>query len=677
MNSKSISIGEAVILPPGHGSHISHMARAAFLLAFVVFTIFMANRQWLRDNTLRNSPGFDALVYQNQSYDDYILVRKEGPFALYKKYTDGRWHVPPLYMMSGTLTYLLFGRDPANFYIPPAVWFYLMILSVYGYLHYWTGRWLWAAAGALLLLTTPSVVTFGLRVSQTDFSVGAAFTLSTYILIASGGLLTWRGALLYAASAGVCALLKSSIVPYFLAHVAIGAVYLWADPERRWTRLKNAALATVAIFAFTGWFYFNNMRQIISYYTEWGGKMSAVTQKYAGIETWVDHVLFYLRSFASFHLHQQHWKLYALIAIASAVLWAVAVVLRKKREVPAVAVLITTLWIAIPYAILTMYQSKAYSVDFPFIAVFYILPLLFAASVFRGRAASMAAVLILFAPLILFQSASQARALLVDERTADWRELEVLGDMLKDAERRGLAAVYVSNAFIHRYLTSENLRFFVVNGTFRNWQDKYKVLPLRYFDDAESYYKFLLDADYVLAKTGGYEPPLHPDNVLAPRVNEMLASSSVFAKFKKYPLPDGSDLIVYRNEKKSWIDHPEPLADGWIPPRFPVTLYGERDTWRLRLTGAIPLPESGMYPASVYLEDESGERVVKAGEVYDGARFEMVFTIPESVFTGRSGAVTLYLTSDRAYRPIDFGLSSDARELLMLFYKLTIVETPS
>ena len=70
MNSKSIPIGEAVTLPPGHGSHMSHMARAALLLAFVVFTIFMANRQWLRDNTLRNSPGFDALVYQNQSYDD-------------------------------------------------------------------------------------------------------------------------------------------------------------------------------------------------------------------------------------------------------------------------------------------------------------------------------------------------------------------------------------------------------------------------------------------------------------------------------------------------------------------------------------------------------------------------------------------------------------------------------
>lgn len=656
-------------------SHLSHMKKIAFALAIFVFLLFLLNRQWLRENTLVNSPSFDALVYQNQSYDDYLLIRESGPAAIYKKYTDGRWHVPPTHMFSGTLCYLLLGRDPANFYIFPAVWFYLMVLATYGFIHLFTGRVFWAALGAALMLSTPSMINFGLRVSQTDFAVGAWFAFATYVLAATSGLLTKRGAVAYALCASATLLFKSSIAPYFLAHALIWGAYMAREPEMRWRRFANALLMAAITLSLIGWYYFNNMRQIIAYYTAWGGEMSSITAKSAGITSRWDEWIFYIRSFAAFHIQGGHQWLYASAAIASIALWVAALLTRRKKvlnEPEAFGIAVAAIWFAVPYLILSMYKSKAYSVDFPFTSVFYILPILFLASLFKGKWKAPVVAIVAFGPFLFNQSIYQANLFFKGQNPQSFREAEILGDILANAETRGMKKITVSNAFVDKYLTSENLRFFVLNGAFPKWQNGYKIIGFGYFKKADDYFTTLKTADYVLAKSGNLAPPTHPDNVLAPAVNKMLATSGEFTMMKRYDLPDASNVAVYINNKTQGINYPEPMADGWIGPRFPLTFYG--GVKKAVITGRAPLPKGDMYPAGLYLENADGEKVARIGSVANGDRFEITFDLPDSIISKlKEKPVILYLSSDRMFKPSDFG-STDTRELSILFKSIEPVK---
>src|SRR4051794_14245851 len=85
-------------LEDGRGAVVTYaptLLRATLVLGAVVLVLFLLTRQILRETALVNSPSFDALVYQNQSYDDYSLLREGGIGAVLEKYSSGRWSAPP------------------------------------------------------------------------------------------------------------------------------------------------------------------------------------------------------------------------------------------------------------------------------------------------------------------------------------------------------------------------------------------------------------------------------------------------------------------------------------------------------------------------------------------------------------------------------------------------------
>lgn len=653
------------------------MRRVALLLGAVVGVLFLLNRQWLYENTLVNSPSFDALVYQNLSYDDYALLRESGPSALWQKYTSGRWHAPPLHTLSGTFAYLLLGRDPANFYIAPALWLYLMALGTYGFVYLWTRRMSWAAIALLLLFGVQSVVAFGLRVSQIDFSVGAAFTWATYVLVASDGLRSRRGALVYALSTGLSVLLKSSIVPYFLAHGLIWLLYLTVDRKAWRERALNTLLVSTIVFAMSGWFFITNIRQIIAYYTLFGGELSNVARSYTGACQEAAELLFYACSLAVFHLQGRHASVYTVTAVAMAGLFLVSVArwgaLRRNPRLR-FGLLIAFAWLVVPYLVLSVYRSKTFSVDFPFLAAYLVIPVLMAAAVPWGR--WLVVGLLAFLPFGLVQVRDQVQLLVVQQAPQNWREREVLRDLFADADRRGLRQVTVSNGFIHTYLTSENLRFFVVNGTFDDWRGRYKILGLPYFFDAQSYLAFLLDADYILAKTGGLQIA-HPNNAVAPELNRLLAATPALSEVKRYGLPDGSELLLYHNASRVAVSYPPPFSDGWVAPRFPLSITGPAAGQVINLRGQLPIPADLGYPVAVFLTNEQGTVVSDVQYVADSAVFALSLRIAPTVAPATAdGPTTLYLTTDKPFRPSERGASADTRELMLRLESLAIADPP-
>jgi len=645
--------------------HRCEVRRAALVLAAIVGVLFLLNREVLRDTVLVNSPSFDALVYQNQSYDDLSLIRSSGPLAVLSKYADGRRSSPPLYSLIGTLSYMLFGRDPANFYILPGVSLWILALGTFGYVHHWASSRLWSWVAAAAVLTIPSVVTFGLRISQIDFAVGASFTFATYVLVASDGLRGRRWSAVYAAFVAACLLLKSSIALYFLAHAVIWLAYIWADAAQRWRRLLHTAAVIAAVAVCAGWFYVRNLPQIIAYYVRFGTTLSNVSHPRDANWSWINEVTFYWQSFTTFHLRADRSMLYAITGAVSLLALAL-LVLRDRpraasREMTGLA--LAGVWLLVPYAILSAYASKANSVDFPFVAAFFVIPVLAAAIAFRHRLLPLG--VLVFVPLLATQFRDQLANVVIAERTPSWHEEQVLRDLFADADQLGLKDVGVSNAFIHQHLTSENLRYFVVNGTFPEWESHYHILPLGYFFNPDDYYTFLLSADYVLAKTGSYVPSDHPDNVVAPAVNDLLKRSSQMEIIKQYALPDGTELLLFRNASRARLTYPAPLADGWIQPRFPFTFRGPPADRHVQISGRLPLPEGLLYPAHLVLQDARGVAVTSPVEIPDDEARTVMLTVPAGAFP--SGAPTiLYLTSDRAYRPADYGVNNDTRELLML-----------
>jgi 4-amino-4-deoxy-L-arabinose transferase-like glycosyltransferase len=651
------------------------MRGAALVLAGLTLVVFLANRQWLRECVLVNSPAYDALVYQNQSYTDYLLIRQEGPAAIWRKYTDGRWHVPPLHMLSGTLAYLLLGTDPANFHIMPAVWAWLMLLAVFGFMHYFTGRLVWAATATSLVMVVPSLVTFGLRVSQTDFSAGCAFTLATYLLVASTGLKRRGVGICYALAVSAAMLMKSSLTPYFAAHAGIWAGYAWLDRCGLRRRLANAALAVLMVAALAGWYYVANYRRIIGYYTEWGTTLSRLSQERFGLHGAVDHLLFYLRALHDFHLSVQGFWLYVLAVCLCIILltWAAW----RTRSLPAdgrlrLGLVVALVWLVVPYGILTVYASKARTVDYPFLAAWFIIPVLAVAAAVPRRRALLAALLI-FGPGVLGGVAQQTQNLATGRAAANWREAEILGDILADAEARGLERVVVSNTFVDRYLTSENLSFFVLNGTYPQWRGRYAVAALGYYDRAEDFYHAVSQADYVLARAGGPPLPYHPDNQLTPAVNGLVAASPDFVEMSRFALPDTSQLTVYRHQGRQRLRHDVPNSDGWITGPFAVDIYGQARDVQLRLSGRMPLPQAGGYPAALLLRNAAGRSCSEA-VVTDSEPFVLVLRVPAVSLTGAPDKTRFWLDSPSAFRPNDVGTSQDDRRLLLLLDSLELAD---
>ncbi len=96
-----------------------------------------------------NPASYESLVYQNQSYDDLQLVEQGGWYGYFWKYTSGKWHVPPMYMTLGTLSYMLFGLPPVNAYLVNIFFLFLSSWSVYLLFRYAKARKISSLLGGL------------------------------------------------------------------------------------------------------------------------------------------------------------------------------------------------------------------------------------------------------------------------------------------------------------------------------------------------------------------------------------------------------------------------------------------------------------------------------------------------------------------------------------------------
>ncbi|MDO8465371.1 MAG: hypothetical protein Q7S46_09005, partial [Gallionella sp.] len=195
------------------------------------------------------------------------------------------------------------------------------------------------------------------------------------------------------------------------------------------------------------------------------------------------------------------------------------------------------------YPILSIYSSRAVSVDFIFIAAYLILPLLLWRTIFQNSK------LFLFPTFIMLIAfwIAQFKILLQAPNTAveriDYREREVLSHILADAEARGLSSIKLGSTAMHQH-NCLSYQYWALANYFPRWTGRVFTVPMGRPNSADELARTNKDADYVIV-VENFRLDLNPNNVAAPAANNILQTRYGMAPLtKRFDLPDGATVRV-------------------------------------------------------------------------------------------------------------------------------------
>ena len=642
-----------------------------FLILLSVFLGLMS-RQWISRNVL-NSPSYDALVYQNQSYDDLHLLEQEGWKGYFKKYQSGAWHVPPLYVTLGTFSYMLFGLHPINVYLVNVLFFFIFAWSTYLLFRYAKLNRYLALLSTLLVSLSPAILSYSMRHFTNDFAAASMFLFATAILLQTRQLRRRGLVIFYGIIVGCSLLIKSSLLPYYVPHVLILFRWLFAKGFQ-WPRFWNLSYLVPVLLVVAGWFYLPNMITILGYYWGWTGTKSEVTKAAAGITDTLDSSLFYFRNVARFHYEglgaRWIWGALGLIGI----LGLIRRIRHGKNLVSHRAGIFFVLLVG-QYGVLSIYPSKVNVVDYSLLPLYFLVPIsyLFALKIQSGRLdwekIGATALLILLSVLSLNHSSGFLLRPSVFPANQDWKVKETLASILADAKTQGHSKVLVGSTSVHPYYTCENMRFYSLNGAFPSWRNKFRIPAIDSAKSSEELFSYVRYSDYVVTLDGWQGPSHIPNNQHAPQVNSWLKQGrGGYVLFYQDSIPKNSTVKVYRRVEKLVYD---PLqADGWVLDGYRLNLKSQQTVAMIQIEGHIPLPKGLSYPVQLFLLDDSKEIVSEPFVVENSSPFVAQF--PIKMKSEWQGQVRLQLSGNYEYSPAKLGISIDNRQLLAMITKIQL-----
>ena len=642
-----------------------------FLVLLSVFLGLMS-RQWISRNVL-NSPSYDALVYQNQSYDDLHLLEQEGLKGYLKKYRSGAWHVPPLYVTLGTFSYMVFGLDPTNAYLVNVLFFFVFAWSTYLLFRYAKLSHYLALLSTLLVSLSPGILSYSMRHFTNDFAAASMFLFATAILLYTRQLRKRGLVIFYGIILGCSLLIKSSLLPYYIPHVLILFRWLFAKGFQ-WPRFWNLSYLVPVLLVVSGWFYFPNMVTILDYYWGWTGTKSEVTKAAAGITDTLDSSLFYFRNVARFHYEglgaRWIWGILGLVGI----LGFIRRIRHGKTLVSHRATIFFVLLVG-QYGVLSIYPSKVNVVDYSVLPLYFLVPIgyLFSLKMKFGRLdwekIGGTALLILLLFLSLNNSSGYLLRPSVFPANQDWKVKETLSNILTDAKKQGHSEVVVGSTMVHPYYTCENMRFYSLSGAFPSWRNKFKIPGIDSAKSPEELFSYVKNSDYVVTLDGWQGPSHIPNNQHAQQVNSWLKQGrGGYVLFYQDSIPKDSTVKVYRrSERLSY----EPLQfDGWALAGHRLNLRSQQAVVTIQIEGQISLPKSFSYPVQLFLLDDSKQIVSEAFVVENSSPFVAQF--PIKMRSEWQGQARLQLSGNYEYSPAKLGVSNDNRQLLAMITRIQL-----
>lgn len=603
--------------------------------------VVLLNLQWMRLYQLINAPTADSLVYLTEAYNDYWTLRGEGIGHLLEKYLAGNQHNAPLLWWLGGIAFLLMGVEPANAYLVLGLAYLAWIVGVTFLAWELKSDKTFALACSLMAVFLPSAVRHGLRAFMLDFVAAAPFVWSTVLLLKSDLFSRRKYALLYGLFCGITVLFRTSSSSYFLGHLAI-LLYL-SLYYKRLPHFGNLVLAGFVAFIACGWFVIPNISRIIGYYGYWAHE----ALKNQASSSFPANFAFYLKLLQNFHFSKVAFAIY-LSSVSLGLLALIVVRFKSKQYLSGLLqpLGILVLLAGVPTAILSLYPSRAATVDYPFIVTYLILPVLLWRSVSPQSRLVWVVLVMLIGVLAVEQSHYLFRSATKDSRPVDFREREALRMILDDAEQRGLPYIKLGNTCIHQH-NSLSYQYWILANAFPAWRGRTELAAIGRAGSAKQLATMNADCDYVIT-LDHYQEVTHPNNRFAPEANEILRGYGQQLLGQPLDLPDGTILKILWNPNKVHVKYSPPAADGWHEDLLTLLIDNPvRQGVELTIQAELFPLHSKEEDAIINIVSEETGRSISFSSGY---QVQEKVVVPGSFFD-KQGKARLILSSSWAYQP--------------------------
>jgi hypothetical protein len=638
-----------------------------FLPPLIVGTIVaLLNLQWMQIFQLLNAPQADSLVYMTESFNDYWSMRNGDFYGQFEKYVlHGGQQTSPLLWWLAAFSYFLLGINPINAYLVIAFIYLLWIAGVIYLAWCIVEDYKYALVCGLMAAFLPSVAAHGLRNFMLDFVAAAPFIWATAFLIKSDLGSKRLEVIIYSVLCGITILFRTTLVPYFISHLVI--IFFLAISQKRHPHYGNMALAILVGGLTCGWFIFPNLERIFQYYGYWASQAEANGSS----TSFLSNLRFYFNLVQIFHFKILATSVafaISLIAIGRLVYNFKKGILDQKQIDTIKNALIILLPLAmVSTIILSLYSSRAATVDYPYIAAYLMVPPL----LWRVVSKKVGIFWVGSGIMILALAGTQAHYLVLSPSKnvadIDFREREVLQMILNDAEVNGMKDIVIGNTPIHQH-NSLSYKYWILGNYFPRWRDHVNGVTIGRTNSAEVLAKMNSNADYVITAEN-YQADWHPNNVVAPEANKILQNLYNMKYMpRSFDVPGGVKIKILKNQKPRAILS-EAELDGWHQDNISITLWNPKHKpVKLKISGNLFQGNPDSKFAAVTLSSESDSTKQLTLET-NSKVVDLDFQVPSDFFD-KKGMAKLTLQSSWAGQPSSISNSSDTRNLAFQNLKL-------
>ena len=642
-----------------------------FLPPLIVGTIVaLLNLQWMQIFQLLNAPQADSLVYMTESFNDYWSMRNGDFYGQFEKYVlHGGQQTSPLLWWLAAFSYFLLGINPINAYLVIAFIYLLWIAGVIYLAWCIVKDYKYALVCGLMAAFLPSVAAHGLRNFMLDFVAAAPFIWATAFLIKSDLGSKRLEVIIYSVLCGITILFRTTLVPYFISHLVI--IFFLAISQKRHPHYGNMVLAILVGGLTCGWFIFPNLERIFQYYGYWASQAEANGSS----TSFLSNLRFYFNLVQIFHFKILATSVafaISLIAIGRLVYNFKKGILDQKQIDTIKNALIILLPLAmVSTIILSLYSSRAATVDYPYIAAYLMVPPL----LWRVVSKKVGIFWVGSGIMILALAGTQAHYLVLSPSKnvagIDFREREVLQMILNDAEVNGMKDIVIGNTPIHQH-NSLSYKYWILGNYFPRWRDHVNGVTIGRTNSAEVLAKMNSNADYVITAEN-YQADWHPNNVVAPEANKILQNLYNMKYMpRSFDVPGGVKIKILKNQRPHiTLSKAEP--DGWHQDNVSITLWNPKlKPIKLKISGNLFQVKSSSKFANIIFSSAS-DSTKQFTQQTNSRVIDLAFQVPLDFFDSK-GIAKLILKSSWAGQPSSTSNSSDIRKLAFQNLKLLVEE---
>lgn len=480
-------------------------------------------------------PSWDESLHLTKSLQYYDVIMSSNWATLI--HIDD--YYPPLYHITPTLLYLLFGTSTDVSIFQNVLYFGILLISVYEIGKYFGGTQA-GLIGAVLISLYPGIIGMR-RFFVIDNGVIALTALSIYMLLLTDKFKNSKHVLYFGVIAGLAMLSKWTavffIIPPFLILCYEG---FWKEKRKPSIAFYGMIIIAVGLCLTWYWTHFMDVYTKITWGNVYWGTMEGDPDVFS-----IDSFIFYLRSAL---INSQVSFFFFLLFVVGLI---------KYRNQ---AILLS--WIVIPYIIMTLMKNKNERYTMPSIAAIAVLSALWIASIKtkQTKAIVMSIILLVgvgqlvvlavnpyFTPLMAGGTAIVSGQIYGTRppMTDNWHTDDIADALANDIKRNTKVKgrlVYVGTVVDNAYL----------NGLTVGYYTYIRHLPVNSisvtdFEATQPFIDNFLNFDYLILKDGVYYN--------RGRKQIMIEMNDYFYKhiggwtqIAQFTLPDQSNATIYRND---------------------------------------------------------------------------------------------------------------------------------